>query len=202
MKMSSRPQSHKALPKRQKNRLTEDQLRLLEESFSQDKKLEPERKFHLAYQLGMPAKQVAIWYQNRRARWKTQNIEGDFRTIQLRLESSLAAKGQLQNEVGRLRAELQKAQQLIFSLNFSSPLPVSSSLSSSSEENSSNSSSMPVDVSCHWQSNESWQSRESWQSTESWQNNGSWQVEDVYACLLGEGEQTSMMNNSSNFFNP
>ncbi|KAL5717706.1 hypothetical protein ACHQM5_010678 [Ranunculus cassubicifolius] len=195
--MSSRSQSHRAVPKCQKYRLTEDQLRLLEESFSQDKKLEPERKFQLAFQLGMPAKQVAIWYQNRRARWKTQNIEGDYRTIQLRLESSLAEKGQLQNEVDRLRTELRKAQQLIFSLNFSSPLPpVSSSMSSSSEENCSNSSSLPADVNCHWQDSEPWQGTESWQNTESWQ------VQDLCAYLLGDGEQTSMMNNSSNFFKP
>ncbi|KAL5730622.1 hypothetical protein ACHQM5_003423 [Ranunculus cassubicifolius] len=209
MKMSSRSQSYKSEPQRQKNRLTEDQLRLLEASFTQNKKLEPECKFQLAYQLGMPAKQVAIWYQNRRARWKTQKVELDYRTIQRRLDSSLEIKWRLQNEVGRLRSELQRAQQMLFTLNYNAPLHDSSSLSSSCEENGSNGSSMVADVNCNpqnvsdsWQKTESWQSAESWESTESWQSTESWEIEDEYDYLLGAGEQTSTVSKNGNFFNP
>ncbi|RVW79367.1 Homeobox-leucine zipper protein ATHB-52 [Vitis vinifera] len=44
-----------------KKRLTQDQVRLLETSFDHGKKLEPERKLHLARELGVPPRQVAIW---------------------------------------------------------------------------------------------------------------------------------------------
>ncbi|KAL5730522.1 hypothetical protein ACHQM5_003329 [Ranunculus cassubicifolius] len=190
MKTSSRSQSQKTAPKCQKNRLTEVQLRLLEATFNQEKKLGQERKFQLAYQLGLPARQVAIWYQNRRARWKTQNIELDYQTIQTTLERTLADKERLQNEVGRLRTELQRVQEMLFRLKYNTPPPLSSSLSSFCEDYSSNSSSMPADVNCHRLNSESWQTTESWH------------VEDLYSCLLGTGEQTSMLNNSSIFFDP
>ncbi|KAF9588682.1 hypothetical protein IFM89_014403 [Coptis chinensis] len=158
-------QNQKSIPKRYKNRLTEEQLRLLEASFNHEKKLEPERKFQLAYELGMPPKQVAIWYQNKRARWKTQNIELDYRAIQLRLESVLADRGRLQREVGRLSVELQKAHEILLSLNLTTP-PLNS-VSTSCEEDGS--SSFPSDANCHWKNTEVLQ------------------VEDLYACLMGRG---------------
>ncbi|KAF5177886.1 Homeobox-leucine zipper protein hat5 [Thalictrum thalictroides] len=140
------PKSHnqKTTPKRHKNRLSEDQLRLLEASFTHEKKLEPERKFQLAYELGLPPKQVAIWYQNKRARWKTQNIELDYRSIQLRLDSVLADRGRLQKEVMRLRMELQRSQEVLYALNLNQP-PVPS-LNTSCEEDGS--SSLPSDANC------------------------------------------------------
>ncbi|KAL5718828.1 hypothetical protein ACHQM5_011693 [Ranunculus cassubicifolius] len=142
----SRSQTHKTMPKREKYRLTEDQLRLLEASFNQEKKLEPERKFRLAFQLGMPAKQVAIWYQNKRARWKTQNIELEYRKIQQRLDIVLAEKGKLQMEAAMLRMELHKAQEILMAFNLEAP-------STSSEEDGS-SSLQPADMTGGWQMEE------------------------------------------------
>lgn len=61
-----------------KRRLRFDQVKALERSFELDNKLEPEHKVKLAEELGLQPKQVAIWFQNRRARWKTKQLERDY----------------------------------------------------------------------------------------------------------------------------
>lgn len=105
------------LPKYNKKRLTTDQARLLESSFNVTKHLDPKRKSQLAQQLGLPSRQVAVWYQNKRARWKNQSIESDYNAQKTKLESVLAENKRLDIEVERLRKELDKAQDLLVSLN-------------------------------------------------------------------------------------
>ncbi|XP_021894742.1 homeobox-leucine zipper protein ATHB-52-like [Carica papaya] len=97
-----------------KKRLTHEQVRLLERSFCGNKKLEPEMKVQLASQLGLPPRRVAIWYQNKRARWKTQSLEVDYNTLQVKLENALAEKRQLERDVRLLQVELGKAQEMLF----------------------------------------------------------------------------------------
>ncbi|KAK7405301.1 hypothetical protein VNO78_06509 [Psophocarpus tetragonolobus] len=99
--------------KHNKKRLTEEQVAILEKCFASNMKLEPEQKFHLANQLGVPPRQVAIWYQNKRARWKTQNLEVDHGVLQAKLESVMAEKKQLEKDVERLKTELKKAQEML-----------------------------------------------------------------------------------------
>ncbi|KAJ4726368.1 Homeobox-leucine zipper protein like [Melia azedarach] len=100
-----------------KKRLTQDQVRLLERSFTSNKKLDTELKQKLANQLSVPPRQVAIWYQNKRARWKTQSLELDYNTIQVKLENALAEKRRLEKDVKQLREELRQAQQVLFALS-------------------------------------------------------------------------------------
>nr|GMD84128.1 homeobox-leucine zipper protein ATHB-52-like [Ipomoea batatas] len=103
-----------------KKRLTQDQVKLLEASFDSNKKLDPERKFQLARDLGVPPRQVAIWYQNRRARWKSQSLELDYSALQVKLESALAEKRHLEREMGKLREELKRAEERVLVVGGSS----------------------------------------------------------------------------------
>lgn len=112
-KISSLKHNNNNNNKKSSSRLTKDQVRLLERSFISNKKLEPERKAQLAEELGIPPRQVAVWYQNKRARWRTQSLELDCGTLQVRLENALAEKRQLEREVDRLRGELQKAKEML-----------------------------------------------------------------------------------------
>lgn len=61
-----------------KRRLLPNQVQFLEKSFEVDNKLEPERKVQLAQELGLQPRQIAIWFQNRRARYKTKLLEKDY----------------------------------------------------------------------------------------------------------------------------
>ncbi|KZV21686.1 Homeobox protein isoform 1 [Dorcoceras hygrometricum] len=64
-----------------KRRLTVDQVQFLEKSFEAENKLEPERKSQLAVELGLQPRQIAIWFQNRRARLRTKQVETDYETL-------------------------------------------------------------------------------------------------------------------------
>uniref|UniRef100_A0ACD5Y8K8 Uncharacterized protein n=1 Tax=Avena sativa TaxID=4498 RepID=A0ACD5Y8K8_AVESA len=64
-----------------KRRLSTEQVRALERSFEVENKLEPERKARLARDLGLQPRQVAVWFQNRRARWKTKQLERDYNAL-------------------------------------------------------------------------------------------------------------------------
>ncbi|XAR65148.1 hypothetical protein NMG60_11009152 [Bertholletia excelsa] len=64
-----------------KRRLTADQVQFLERNFEVENKLEPERKAQLAKEIGLQPRQVAIWFQNRRARFKTKQLEKDYGSL-------------------------------------------------------------------------------------------------------------------------
>jgi len=89
-----------------KRRLTVDQVQFLEKSFELENKLEPERKVQLAKDLGLQPRQVAIWFQNRRARWKTKQLEKDYDVLQSSYNSLKADCDNLLKEKEKLKAEV------------------------------------------------------------------------------------------------
>ncbi|KAI5569077.1 hypothetical protein BDE02_12G054400 [Populus trichocarpa] len=89
-----------------KRRLTVDQVQFLERSFEVENKLEPERKIQLAKDLGLQPRQVAIWFQNRRARWKTKQLEKDYEVLQSSYNGLKADYDNLFKEKEKLKAEV------------------------------------------------------------------------------------------------
>ncbi|XP_061365727.1 homeobox-leucine zipper protein ATHB-6 [Gastrolobium bilobum] len=70
-----------------KRRLSVDQVKALEKNFEVENKLEPDRKVKLAQELGLQPRQVAVWFQNRRARWKTKQLERDYGVLKANYEA-------------------------------------------------------------------------------------------------------------------
>ncbi|KAL8529691.1 hypothetical protein ACS0TY_006942 [Phlomoides rotata] len=89
-----------------KKRLTEKQVQFLERSFEADNKLEPEKKMQLAKELGMEPRQIAVWFQNRRARWKTRQLETDYDKLHASYKSLKINHDNLLKENERLKSEV------------------------------------------------------------------------------------------------
>ncbi|GAB2280317.1 hypothetical protein Dimus_014957 [Dionaea muscipula] len=96
-----------------KRRLSVDQVQYLEKSFEVEDRLEPDRKLQLAKELGLQPRQVAIWFQNRRARFKSKQLEKDYDSLKADYDhlkadydSLLREKDRLKNEVALLTNKL------------------------------------------------------------------------------------------------
>ncbi|KAD7480521.1 hypothetical protein E3N88_03657 [Mikania micrantha] len=68
-------------------RFSDDQIKSLESVFTKDNKLEPRKKLEMARELGLHPRQVAIWFQNRRARWKSKQVEQDYTNLKADYDS-------------------------------------------------------------------------------------------------------------------
>uniref|UniRef100_A0A7N0VH13 Homeobox-leucine zipper protein n=1 Tax=Kalanchoe fedtschenkoi TaxID=63787 RepID=A0A7N0VH13_KALFE len=89
-----------------KRRLSVDQVQFLERSFEAENKLEPDRKIQLAKEVGLQPRQVAIWFQNRRARWKTRQMEKDYDALRASYNSLKSGYDALVQENENLKAEV------------------------------------------------------------------------------------------------
>ncbi|KAL4360544.1 hypothetical protein GQ457_04G013800 [Hibiscus cannabinus] len=91
-----------------KRRFSDEQIRLLETIFESETKLEPRKKLQVARELGLQPRQVAIWFQNRRARWKSKRIEQDYRTLRADYDILASRFEFLKKEKQSLIQQLQK----------------------------------------------------------------------------------------------
>ncbi|KAL8052540.1 hypothetical protein ABFX02_05G011500 [Erythranthe guttata] len=96
-----------------KRRLKPDQVRFLEKSFDLENKLEPDRKIQLAKEVGLQPRQVAIWFQNRRARYKTKILEkehdslkANYDKLKQEYDAVFAQNQKLKDEVNLLREKV------------------------------------------------------------------------------------------------
>ncbi|KAK3038755.1 hypothetical protein RJ639_027342 [Escallonia herrerae] len=98
-----------------KNRFNDDQIKSLENIFETESKLEPRKKLQLARDLGLQPRQVAIWFQNKRARWKSKQLERDYEILRANY-NNLASQFEVQKkekqslviQLKRLRDQLEK----------------------------------------------------------------------------------------------
>ncbi|KAF5196150.1 Homeobox-leucine zipper protein athb-21 [Thalictrum thalictroides] len=93
-----------------KRKLSAEQVNALEAYFSIDHNLDTQRKERIALELGLDPQQVAVWFQNRRVRWRIKKLEDEYYQLKATHESVIVEKSQLETQVLRLKAELSDAQ--------------------------------------------------------------------------------------------
>ncbi|ESQ39312.1 hypothetical protein EUTSA_v10001600mg [Eutrema salsugineum] len=99
-------------------RFSDEQIKSLEMMFESETRLEPRKKVQLARELGLQPRQVAIWFQNKRARWKSKQLETEFNILRQnyndlasQFESLKKEKQALVSELQRLNEAMQKTQE-------------------------------------------------------------------------------------------
>lgn len=118
-----------------KRRLSVDQVKALEKNFEVENKLEPERKVKLAQELGLQPRQVAVWFQNRRARWKTKQLERDYGILKASYDSLKQNFEALQHDKEALVAELKELKSKQGEVNTDSNLSIKEEVLITESEN-------------------------------------------------------------------
>ncbi|XWS45377.1 hypothetical protein CRYUN_Cryun15aG0131700 [Craigia yunnanensis] len=96
-----------------KRKLSQEQANLLELNFGNEHKLDSERKDRLALELGLDPRQVAVWFQNRRARWKNKKLDEEYSKLKSVHEGVVLEKFRLESEVLKLKEQLCEAEKEI-----------------------------------------------------------------------------------------
>ncbi|KAL1208651.1 Homeobox-leucine zipper protein ATHB-53 [Cardamine amara subsp. amara] len=100
-----------------KRKLTDEQVNMLEYSFGNEHKLESGRKEKIAGELGLDPRQVAVWFQNRRARWKNKKLEEEYAKLKSHHDAVVIGQCQLESQVLKLTEQLNEAQNEIRKLS-------------------------------------------------------------------------------------
>ncbi|XP_009798092.1 homeobox-leucine zipper protein ATHB-7-like [Nicotiana sylvestris] len=88
-------------------RFTDEQVKLLESMFRLETKLEPRKKLQLARDLGLQPRQVAIWFQNKRARWKSKQLENEYIVLKAKFDHLNMQFQSLKTEKEKLLIQLE-----------------------------------------------------------------------------------------------
>ncbi|GJN34439.1 hypothetical protein PR202_gb23097 [Eleusine coracana subsp. coracana] len=96
-----------------KKRFSEDQIKSLESMFATQTKLEPRQKLQLARDLGLQPRQVAIWFQNKRARWKSKQLEREYSALRDDYDALLCSYETLKKEKHALLKQLEKLAEML-----------------------------------------------------------------------------------------
>ncbi|KAE9615348.1 hypothetical protein Lal_00048083 [Lupinus albus] len=99
--------------KNKKKRFSDEQIKSLESMFETESRLEPRKKLQLATELGLQPKQVAIWFQNRRARWKSKQLDRDYNILRSNYDNLASNFEALKKEKQALLVQLQKLNDII-----------------------------------------------------------------------------------------
>ncbi|OEL19765.1 Homeobox-leucine zipper protein HOX6 [Dichanthelium oligosanthes] len=91
-----------------KKRFSEEQIKSLESMFATQTKLEPRQKLQLARELGLQPRQVAIWFQNKRARWKSKQLEREYSALRDDYDALVCSYESLKKEKHALLKQLEK----------------------------------------------------------------------------------------------
>ncbi|OVA14765.1 Homeobox domain [Macleaya cordata] len=98
---------------KKKKRFSDEQIKSLETMFESETKLEPKMKLQLAKELNLQPRQVAIWFQNRRARWKSKQLERDYNILKANYDDLASRYESLENEKQSLIKQLEKLSDLL-----------------------------------------------------------------------------------------
>lgn len=91
-----------------KRRFSDAQIKSMETMFETESKLEPKAKIQLAKELDLQPRQVAIWFQNRRARWKSKQLERDYNLLKANYDALATKFEAINKEKQMLLMQLQK----------------------------------------------------------------------------------------------
>ncbi|KAI7751852.1 hypothetical protein M8C21_023237 [Ambrosia artemisiifolia] len=94
-------------------RFTNQQIKSLETIFQFESKLEPRKKLQVAKDLGLQPRQVAIWFQNKRARWKSKQLERDYNVLKASYDSLSSRYDLLNKENQSLNQQLKKLHEVM-----------------------------------------------------------------------------------------
>ncbi|KAM4075154.1 hypothetical protein ACJW30_10G147000 [Castanea mollissima] len=94
-------------------RFNDEQIKLLETMFKEESRPESRKKQKLANELGLHPRQVATWFQNRRARLKTKQIEREYSLLKASYGTLASNFESLKRDNQLLLLQLQKLKNML-----------------------------------------------------------------------------------------